>query len=467
MSYCINPSCPQPKNLTHADLCQACSTRLLLCDRYRLLKVLGRGRFAVTFLAQDHSKPNYPSCAIKQLRPATTKSHIIEMARELFKREAETLSKIGYHPQIPQLLDYFQDNQQFYMVQEYIKGWTLHQEIKQAGPLSQAGVKQFLSEILPILEFIHSQQLIHRDIKPANLMRDAQDRKLVLIDFGAVKNCQDEPDNISELTTWTENSIGTEGFAPPEQMAMRPVYASDIYALGVTCIYLLTGKSPKNFPYNPSTCEMVWQEYVQISDDFAKVLNKMLESAVRYRYQSARDVLRALDPETDCNSGERDFNLSTSSPLSLSSTSEKLVKLDAKALLRAYMNGERDFTAQDLRGLDLHESNLSKGIFRLAKLAKTNFERADLSHADFGQASLKQANLRQANLAGADFYNCDLEEADLRGANLSFAYLNHANLKGANLCGANLSNARITEVQLARAKKNWATVLPSGRCGLY
>jgi serine/threonine protein kinase, bacterial len=297
MNYCINPNCPQPKNPTHVDTCQACGSKLLLRDRYRLIKVLGQGRFAVTFLAQDESKPDVPSCALKQLRPMMTESHFIEMARELFKREAETLSKIGTHPQVPQLLDYFQDNEQFYMVQEYIKGWTLRQEIKQSGPLSQAEVKQFLSEILPLLEFIHSQQLIHRDIKPANLMRDEQDRKIVLIDFGAVKNCQDDPDNISEQTTWTENSIGTQGFSPPEQMAMRPVYASDIYALGVTCIYLLTGKSPKNFAYNPSTCEMVWQKYVQVSDNFANVLNKMLESAVRYRYQSARDVLRAIDPE--------------------------------------------------------------------------------------------------------------------------------------------------------------------------
>ena len=298
MSYCINPDCPQPKNPTHADVCYRCGSKLLLGDRYRVLNVLGQGRFAVTFLAQDQSKPNEPRCAIKQLRPATTESHIIEMARELFEREAETLRKIGDHPQVPQLLDYFQDNQQFYIVQEYIKGWTLQQEIKQFGPLSQAGVKRFLSEILPLLEFIHNQQLIHRDIKPANLMRDEQDRKLILIDFGAVKNCQDDFDNSLELTTWTENSIGTQGFAPPEQLAMRPVYASDIYAVGVTCIYLLTGKSPKNLAYNRSTCEMLWQKYVHVSDNFAKVLNKMLESAVRYRYQSAREVLRALDPES-------------------------------------------------------------------------------------------------------------------------------------------------------------------------
>ncbi len=270
---------------------------MLLRDRYRVLKVLGQGRFAITFLAQDESNPDAPSCAIKKFRPVTSESHLIETARELFEREAETLREIGDHPQLPRLLDYFQDNQQLYMVQEYIKGLTLHQEIKQFGPLSQAGVKQFLSEILPLLEFIHSKHFIHRDIKPANLMRNEQNRKLILIDFGAVKSCKDDPDHTSEQTTWTDNSIGTQGFAPPEQMAMRPVYASDIYALGVTCIYLLTGKLPKKLAYNPSTCEMIWQKYVQVSDNFAKVLNKMLEASVRYRYQSARDILTALDSE--------------------------------------------------------------------------------------------------------------------------------------------------------------------------
>ena len=295
MSYCVNPDCPQPKNPTQADICQACNAKLLLRDRYRVLKVLGQGSFAITFLAQDESKQEKPNCAIKQLRPATTQSYVIKMAQELFAREAETLRKIGYHPQVPQLLDYCDDCQPFYLVQEYIQGLTLHQQIKQTGPRSQAEVKQFLSEFLPLLEFIHSQQLIHRDIKPANLIRRQEDSKLVLIDFGAVKNYQDDPEHIFGQTTWTENSIGTPGYAPPEQIAMRPVYASDIFALGITCIYLLTGKSPNKLSFNRSTCEMVWQKYVQISDGFAEVLNKMLEPSVRYRYPSAKDVLKALE----------------------------------------------------------------------------------------------------------------------------------------------------------------------------
>jgi serine/threonine-protein kinase len=544
MSYCLNPACPQPKNPMHADVCQACKSKILLRDRYRGLSALGQGGFGATFLAQDESLPGEPSCVIKQLRPTMTVAHILPMARELFEREARTLGKIGNHPQVPRLLDYFEDNHQFYLVQEYISGSTLQQEVKRSGPLSEAGVKQFLSEIMPLLQYIHSQQVIHRDIKPANLIRREQDRKLVLIDFGAVKN-QVNPAaaaNSSEQTALTNFAIGTPGFAPPEQMAMRPVYASDIYAVGVTCIYLLTGKSPKDLDYNPSTGEMVWQKYVQVSDHFAEVLKKMLEASVRHRYQSAGEILRALDlepyldslaqglaakPNTppkqnansfysrDLDSGNSPSN--PSSPSSPDSATTKLAaairarrerkaqgeaftagsprtpgipaqggsvtsirsqnlttgkpkvpaKLDANALLTAYMKGRRDFASQDLSGLNLQKVDLSKGIFHQAKLIKTNFQGADLSSSDFGRASLRQAILRDANLVRAYLSYVDLEGADLRGADLSYAYLNHASLKGANLCGANLTGAKINEEQLALAKTNWATVLPSGKRGFW
>jgi serine/threonine-protein kinase len=256
MSYCLNPDCPQPKNPMHAAVCEACGSKLLLRDRYRVEKSLGQGGFGATFLAKDESLPGEPCCVIKQLRPATAGAHLLPMARELFEREARTLGKIGNHPQVPSLRDYFEDNEQFYLVQEYISGSTLQQEVKRSGPFSEAGVKQFLSEILPLLQYIHSQQVIHRDIKPANLIRREQDRKLVLIDFGAVKNQVSPAANNSDQTALTNFAIGTPGFAPPEQMALRPVYASDIYAVGVTCIYLLTGKSPKDLDYNPSTGEI-------------------------------------------------------------------------------------------------------------------------------------------------------------------------------------------------------------------
>ena len=538
MSYCLNPACPHPENPTHAEMCQACGSQLLLRARYRVIQALGQGGFGATFLAVDESLPGEPSCVIKQLRPTTNAPHVLEMARELFEREARTLGKIGNHPQVPRLLDYFEDHQQFYLVQEYISGSTLQQEVRHSGPLSEAGVKQFLSEILPVLQYIHSQQVIHRDIKPANIIRREQDRKLVLIDFGAVKNQVNQTAEManSDQTALTAYAIGTPGFAPPEQMAMRPVYASDIYALGITCIFLLTGKSPKDLDYNPTTGEMLWRKNLDISEHLVEVMKKMLEVSVKHRYQSAEEVLRAMDLEPYLDSLAQgltakpnnplrqnngllsgDFGrLPSSSPSIGSSASERLAmairarrnkpeqtgsqsssrivrsvsngkvsptainnknstagmpkvpsKLDAGSLLTAYMKGRRDFAQQDLSLLNLQKAELSGGIFHQANLTKTNLQGANLSSADFGRASLNRAVLRDANLARAYFSYSDLEGADLRGADLSFAYLNYANLRGANLCGANLTGAKINEEQLALAKTNWATVLPSGKRGFW
>ncbi|MGK7933800.1 MAG: pentapeptide repeat-containing protein [Microcystaceae cyanobacterium] len=296
MSYCVNPSCPQPKNPKNAQVCQACGSSLRLHNRYQILGILGKGGFGATFAAADLSLPGTPVCVVKQLRPATDDENVYRMAKQLFEREAETLGKVGNHPQVPRLLDYFEESQQFYLLQEYVKGQNLHQEIKKKGPFPEAGVKQFLSEILPILTYIHSQKVIHRDIKPANLIRRQTDRKLVVIDFGAVKT---QVNTVlaasSSQTALTAFAVGTAGFAPPEQMAMRPVYASDVYAVGVTCVYLLTGKSPKEIGCDPSTGEIAWEPYVTLNEKFAEVLKKMLEVSVKHRFKTAQEVLDAMD----------------------------------------------------------------------------------------------------------------------------------------------------------------------------
>jgi serine/threonine protein kinase, bacterial len=296
MSYCVNPDCPQPKNPIDAFLCQACGARLLVRNRYRVTKSLGQGGFGATFVAIDVSLPGEPICVIKQLRPSNNHEKFLRMARELFEREARTLGKIGNHPQIPRLLDFFEERRNFYLVQEYVSGQTIHQEVKQMGLFKENKIRDFLVEILPVITYIHTQQVIHRDIKPANILRREQDGKLVLIDFGAVKNyvAQMEPVEGAEQGSNTQFAVGTSGYAPPEQLAMRPIFASDIYALGVTCIYLMTGKSPKDIEYNPSTGEMMWQKHVELSKHMTQVLSKMLEVSVRYRYQSAEEVQKAL-----------------------------------------------------------------------------------------------------------------------------------------------------------------------------
>ncbi|MFM7425884.1 MAG: protein kinase domain-containing protein [Elainella sp.] len=504
MSYCLKPTCSNPVNSSQAEICQSCGSKLLLRDRYRVIQALGQGGFGATFLAQDDKLPGSPYCVLKQLRPAATSPHVMQMARDLFHREAQTLGKVGNHPQVPRLLAYFEANNEFYLVQEYISGSTLQQEVKRSGPFSEAGVKQFLSEVLPMLQYIHSQKVIHRDIKPANLIRRSQDRKLVLIDFGAVKD-QVNPERMgaSEQTALTQYAIGTPGYAPPEQMAMRPVYASDIYALGVTCLYLLTGKSPKDMDYDPATGEILWREQVHISDHLTDVLKKMLEVSVRHRYQNATEVLRALDlePYLDSlaksmvsqpnrtgrslpHSGEGSDSSNPSSPSSPSARMAAAIrarqaKLPADAMLseattiqpgsprrRAMMQAVNSLTSSNSRGstgspatvvpkpsaADLL-STYAKGKrdFTSYDLSLLNLTKADLSGANFHQAKLQKSNLQGANLLNTDFGRASLNQASLKNARLARAYLNHADLAGADLRGADLSYAHLSNANLRGA----------------
>ena len=164
------------------------------------------------------------------------------------------------------------------------------------GSLTEREVKQFLWEILPVLSYVHENNVIHRDIKPPNIIRCQDDGRLVLIDFGAVKEHFIRMGESTQRAT-TTHFVGTLGFAPPEQLALRSTYSSDIFAVGVTCLYLLTGKPPMEFDYEPATGEVNWQSAVQVSDHFGKVLDKMLKVSSRDRYQNAEEVMRMLDLE--------------------------------------------------------------------------------------------------------------------------------------------------------------------------
>jgi len=502
MSYCLNPACPNPENPEHTDICQACGTKVRLRDRYRATTPLGQGGFGATFLAIDELLPGQPSCVIKQLRPTATAPHVFQMARDLFEREAKTLGKIGNHPQVPRLLDYFEDNQQFYMVQEYVSGSTLQQEVKQNGPFSEEGVKQFLSELLPVLHYIHSQQVIHRDIKPANLIRRLEDKKLVLIDFGAVKNQVNQTaSSASEQTALTAYAIGTPGFAPPEQMAMRPVYASDIYAAGITCIYLLTAKSPKDLDYNPSTGEMLWEKHIRVSPHFVEVLKKMLEVSVRHRYQSSNEVLRALELEPYMDSlaqglvspasgisqpqasrlglisggsaagasgGSAGSANQSRAAMAIRARRTRLEGTDINSGIagsRSGMgrtggntgqsSGSNGNKAKVPRKLDSQEvqSAYNKGRrdFAQQNLSLLNLQKANLSEAIFHQARLNKTNLQGSNLFQTDFGRASLNYAILKDANLGRAYLSYADLEGADLRGADLSYAHLSNANLRGA----------------
>jgi serine/threonine protein kinase, bacterial len=518
MSYCLNPSCPNPINNPKAKLCQACGAKLLLRGRYHLVKGLGKGGFGATFLAADLSLPGQPLCVIKQLRPNTDNPNFLLMARELFEREAKTLGRVGNHPQIPRLLDYFEDKNQFYLVQEFVKGDNLQQEVKKQGVLNEAKARQVLKELLIILRDIHAQKVIHRDIKPANIIRREIDDKLVLIDFGVVKNQVNSAGAASSnQTAFTAFAVGTPGFAPPEQLAMRPVYSSDVYALGVTCMYLMTGKAPKNMDCDPITGEIEWFKYVDVSKSFAELLTTMLEVAVKNRFKTADEALQALDLENHADSlsesmlsypvvGDNSNNSSsrrgavssrknalpasrmesrmtpranttnktnysgkTYAAQSIGSSKEagKLVKISDEELLKHYANGRRDFSLRDVSMQCLQKVNLSEAKFYQSRLIKANLQGADLTSTNFTESDLRQAILRNANLTKAFFTSVNLEGSDLRGADLSYARFKDIKLKGVNFCGANLSNTNLTQEQLAEAKINWMTVLPSGRRGFW
>ncbi|NJK34174.1 MAG: serine/threonine protein kinase [Oscillatoriales cyanobacterium SM2_2_1] len=284
-------------------------TAKILDNRYKLLKKIGVGGFGHTFIARDMRRPGTPACVVKQLQPANKDESFIREARRLFNTEAETLERLGRHDQIPQLLAYFEENQEFYLVQEFIEGKSLYQEwkadpdapeptdgIRRGKAISEADSVQILKDVLNVLEFVHAEGVIHRDIKPDNLIRRKSDNRIVLIDFGAVKAMQDgqakiETSNGESRFTVT---IGTPGYMPSEQSAGRPNFASDIYALGMVVIRGLTGVEPTDLPTNVETGEVQWRDFVKVSNGLGMVLTRMVRYKFSDRYESVKDVKRAL-----------------------------------------------------------------------------------------------------------------------------------------------------------------------------
>ncbi len=267
----------------------------LLDRRYKLLKILGAGAYAQTYIAEDTRRPSHPKCLVKHLQPASQDPTFLEVARRLFKTEAETLAKLGSHDQIPQILAYFEENQEFYLVQEFIEGHLLSDELLSGTRMPEVEAIAMLQDILTILEFIHAHQVIHRDIKPNNIIRRDLDGKLVLIDFGAVKEIRHDLLGEHHETGLTVG-IGTHGYMPSEQLAGQPRFNSDIYALGMTIIQAVTGFRPSQLPVNSDTGAVIWRDKAEISDRFATILEKMVRYHFRDRYQSVTEVIQALQP---------------------------------------------------------------------------------------------------------------------------------------------------------------------------
>ncbi|MBW4434396.1 MAG: CHASE2 domain-containing protein [Pelatocladus maniniholoensis HA4357-MV3] len=265
----------------------------ILGGRYKIVKVLGAGGFSETYIAEDIQLPGHPLCVVKQLKPATHKPEQLAVARRLFNAEAQTLQKLGTYNQIPQLLAYFEQEEEFYLIQEFIDGHALSQEMPPGKQLAEAEVIEILRELLQILIFVHQNGVIHRDIKPSNIIRRESDNKLILIDFGAVKEVTTQILGSQEQTAFTIG-IGTKGYAPTEQCFGRPQYNSDIYAIGMIAIKGLTGIPPHELQKDADG-ELQWMHKANVSSALAEIISKMVQEDFQQRYQSASEPIQALN----------------------------------------------------------------------------------------------------------------------------------------------------------------------------
>jgi CHASE2 domain-containing sensor protein/tRNA A-37 threonylcarbamoyl transferase component Bud32 len=268
------------------------SKRPILKERYQIVRNIGAGGFGHTYLAEDTQRPGKPYCVVKHLIPSTDERYM-QLARRLFQSEAEALETLGSFDRIPQLLAYFEQDRQFYLVEEFIQGHPLSEELVPGRRLSDLEVVALLKDILTVLDFIHRRNVIHRDIKPSNIIRRQLDNSLVLVDFGSVKQLQTQITMAQEKYTV---AIGTMGYAAPEQFFGKPVFSSDIYALGTIGIQAVTGVPPTELEEDPTTHEVIWRHHVpKVNETLVAILNKMVRYYPSNRFQSATAVMKALE----------------------------------------------------------------------------------------------------------------------------------------------------------------------------
>ncbi|MFB2978033.1 protein kinase, partial [Microseira sp. BLCC-F43] len=294
MIYCLNPRCKKPKNPDGTEICQACSSKLLLKERYRAIQFLGDGVFSRSFAAEDTQQRKVP-CVIKQFAPLPQiqgHSEAMAKATQVFEQEAKQLLELAeQYPQIPTLFDYFEQDKYLYVAKYYIEGKNLAQELQAQGAFSEHQVREFLYDVLPVLQVLHKRQIVHRAIKPTNIILKKSDRKFVAIDIGISKQLAD-----TRLTK-TNLRTSTEVYTPIEQIRGGKAYpASDLYSLGVICIQMLTGAQVDDL-YDPVEGRWMWREYIRnagtdISDSLAQILDKMLQDSIKDRYQSASEILK-------------------------------------------------------------------------------------------------------------------------------------------------------------------------------
>lgn len=274
----------------------------MLAGHYQIVQYLSCGGFGQTFLARDCHLPGSPLCVVKQLQPKVSDPEMLKISRHLFEREAQVLYQLSGHDQIPRLLAHFQQENEFYLVQEFIAGEPLDRELTVGKKLDESAAISLLYSTLQVLAFVHAQSVIHRDIKPANLIRRSKDNKIVLIDFGAVKEVATRTINFQRQTSMNV-AIGSPGYMPSEQQALRPYFSSDVYAVGMIAIQALSGKKPQDIlessPDGEVSCALLDSSDTPISPELTKILDRMVRYDYRLRYENATLALEAIKPLID------------------------------------------------------------------------------------------------------------------------------------------------------------------------
>ncbi len=344
VSQCLNPDCLQI-NLGDLDLCHNCQEKILLANRYRGLSYIGAGGFSYTFKAIDEHRFQTP-CVIKQFVSRQLNPASKQQAIDLFQQEAAILKNLGNHPQIPDLLAFFNYKQRLYLVQEFISGQNLLEILNQQGRFSQEQVKQILIDILPVLEFIHQRQVIHRDLKPSNIIRK-DDGTLVLIDFGSSFQFS------QEFLTQIKVISATPGYAAPEQIKGKPIPASDLFGLGATALHLITGVMPseRGIDLASTSLDLIWQKAEVVPNrEFNYIISKLLQPKVSDRYQSALEViqdLKKLPSPLESTPGKNNVSTQSvnSNTLILTGTIEEKESFDCSKLEQFLAN--QDYLAAD------------------------------------------------------------------------------------------------------------------------
>ena len=390
MSQCLNPDCLH-SNPGDRETCGRCGSSLLLGGRYRAIRSLGAGGFSCTFAAVDEQCLQ-TTCVIKQFIPPQGDIDRLEKSIALFKQEALILKELGNHPQIPSLLAFLEQEGRLYLIQEFIEGQDLFQEAIQNGPFSEYKIQQLFTELLPILQFIHDQQVVHRDIKPGNILRQANG-SLVLIDFGSSL----------QMESHFRPVTGTPGYAPPEQLQGQVEAASDLHSLAVTGIRLLTGHLTQEDPdpfIDPQQRHQVWHRFkVSVGPELTQIFDNLLQPNINKRYRSAIDVWQALSPNANQSSGTASNHHPLLSPLHppmTASTPVTALKSDVGA---NYSHLKELLTLQNFAAADQETWNLMLKIAGMTAKDALNIQ----SVQKFPTQDLKTLDLLWLEFSGGHF----------------------------------------------------------------